>query len=1189
MGFNNPDVPWSEIERTLSDRKPGGDPRTWWSTGGARRDHRPTDVPEGANGGDSPAWSPRRADYEPPAHLERRTSATPYAELHCHSNFSFLDGASHPEELAEEAARLGLEALALTDHDGFYGVVRFAEAARVVGVPTVFGAELSLDLTRPQNGEADPEGDHLLVLARDPEGYARLASTLSTGHLAGREKGKPDYTGVDWAAVHGGHWLVLTGCRKGAVPRALVDDGPAAGERELGRLVETFGADNVVVELCDHGDPLDSARNDALATLAVRAGLPLVATNNVHYATPDRRQLATALAAVRARRSLDDLEGWLPAAGSAHLRSGDEQARRFSRWPGAVERAAELGRACAFDLTLVAPQLPPFPCPDGLDEMAYLRRLTTQGATHRYGPRGGADPRGDRDRNRKAWAQIDHELAVIEALGFPGYFLVVWDIVAFCRRSDIYCQGRGSAANSAVCYALGITNADAVSLGLLFERFLSPERDGPPDIDIDIESGRREEAIQYVYRRHGRLHAAQVANVISYRARSAVRDMAKALGYSPGQQDAWSKQMDMWSTVSSTAGEEGHDIPAPVLALARDIERAPRHLGIHSGGMVICDRPIVEVCPVEWGRFQGRASLRDGTAGEGDDPLVPLRTVLQWDKDDCAAVGLVKFDLLGLGMLEALHHCIDFVRAAHGEEIDLAFLPHEDPEVYAMLCRADSVGVFQVESRAQMATLPRLRPETFYDLVVEVALIRPGPIQGGSVHPYIRRRKGLEEPTYLHPLLENALKKTLGVPLFQEQLMQMAMDVAGFTPAEADELRQAMGSKRSQERMERLRRRLYDGMAANEVTGEVADRIWEKLAAFASYGFPESHSVSFAYLVYASSWLKRYYPAAFCAALLDAQPMGFYSPHSLVQDARRHGVEVRTPDLAVSAAGATLEVDGFPPARSGAQGDGFRGNGDRGSSAAGVRPGRAAGVGAAPETWGKGGPAVRLGLGSVRGIGAELAEHIVAERDAHGVYASPEDLVRRVPGLSTAQLEALATGGAFGCFGLDRRRALWVAGAMAQAGADRLDGIVTGVDAPTLPGLEPIDEARADLWATGVSPEGHPTLFVRDMLDELGVVAAARLVDRPHGSKVTVGGVVTHRQRPATAGGTTFVNLEDETGLLNIVVSKGCWAHHRRVVRTAAALLVRGRLERVEGVTNVIAERIEPLPIDANVRSRDFR
>jgi error-prone DNA polymerase len=561
------------------------------------------------------------------------------------------------------------------------------------------------------------------------------------------------------------------------------------------------------------------------------------------------------------------------------------------------------------------------------------------------------------------------------------------------------------------------------------------------------------------------------------------------------------------------------------------------------------------------------------------------RSVLQWDKDDCAAVGLVKFDLLGLGMLSALHYAVDLIRLHHGDEVDLATIPQDDA-VYDMLCAADSIGVFQVESRAQIGTLPRLRPRRFYDLVVEVALIRPGPIQGGSVHPYIRRRNGLEEPTYLHPLLEPALRKTLGVPLFQEQLMQMAIDVAGFSAGEADELRQAMGSKRSEERMGRLRRRLYDGMAANGVTGEVADRIWEKLAAFASYGFPESHSVSFAYLVYASSWLKRYFPAAFCAALLDAQPMGFYSPHSLVQDARRHGVEVRTPDLAVSSAGATLEVDGLPPARAGGDLPPARGNDCRPGPG---RPRAAPGAGAPPGTWGRSGPVVRLGLGSVRGIGDEMARRIVAERDTGGPYASPEDLVRRVPGLSTAQVEALATAGAFGCFGLDRRRALWVAGAVAQAGADRLDGIVTGVDAPTLPGLEPVDEARADLWATGVSPEGHPTLFVRHLLDELGVVPAARLVEREHGSRVTVGGVVTHRQRPATAGGTTFVNLEDETGLLNIVVSKGCWAHHRRVVRTAAALLVRGRLERVEGVTNVIAERIEALPIRANVRSRDFR
>ena len=1132
----------------------------------------------------------------PPAVLPRRVSATPYAELHCHSTFSFLDGASHPEELAEEAVRLGLEALAITDHDGFYGVVRFAEAARAVGMPTVFGAELSLGLTKPQNGVPDPEGSHLLVLARDPEGYARLASTISAAQLRGAEKGKPVYDGVAWEEVHGDHWMVLTGCRKGTVPQALERHGPAAAARELDALIATFGLHNVVVELCDHGDPLDSHRNDALASMAVRAGVDVVATTNAHYASPARRPLATAMAAVRARRSLDELDPWLPACAGAHLRSGDEQARRFARWPGAVERAAVLGRECAFDLQLVAPQLPPFPCPDGLSEMAYLRRLTADGAKARYGTWG-------EERVPGAYRQIEHELALIEQLGFPGYFLVVWDIVDFCRRSNIYCQGRGSAANSAVCYALGITNADAVSLGLLFERFLSPERDGPPDIDIDIESGRREEAIQYVYAKHGRRHAAQVANVITYRAKSSIRDVAQALGYASGQQDAWSKQVDAWGAVATTAQQQAveRSIPEDVLVLAQELEHAPRHLGVHSGGMVICDRPIVEVCPVEWARLTGSTSKSKTLRGDE-----PIRTVLQWDKDDCAAIGLVKFDLLGLGMLEVLHGCIDLVREVHGDvDVDLATMPQED-EVYDMLCRADSVGVFQVESRAQMATLPRLRPRTFYDLVVEVALIRPGPIQGGSVHPYIRRRNGQEEVTYLHPLLERSLKKTLGVPLFQEQLMQMAIDVGGFSPGEADLLRQAMGSKRSHERMERLHQRFADGAAARDVPPDVIEIIWEKLAAFASYGFPESHSVSFAYLVYASSWLKRWYPAAFCAALLDAQPMGFYAPHTLVQDARRHGVEVRTPDLNQSAATATLEppaacVASPSPTRASDTGSEVESNPTRTCAAApqqtrvsdtscGGGPWGKARRDAPPSEWGAPGPAVRLGLSYVRGIGLDLATEIAAGRP----YADPEDLVRRVP-LTLPQLEALATAGAFDGFGMSRREAIWTAGAVAQAGVDRhgaqrLPGIVTGAQAPELPAMTGDEWARADLWATGVSPEGHPTRFIREHLDSLGVVTATGLAGVEPGTRVLVGGVVTHRQRPATAGGTLFVNLEDETGLINVVVSKGCWTAHRRVARSAPAMLVRGRLERSEGVTNVIADRLESLPLGApTTKSRDFR
>ena len=717
---------------------------------------------------------------------------------------------------------------------------------------------------------------------------------------------------------------------------------------------------------------------------------------------------------------------------------------------------------------------------------------------------------------------------IIEQLGFPGYFLVVWDLVEFCRRNDIFCQGRGSAANSAVCYALGITKADAVSLGLLFERFLSPERDGPPDIDIDIESDRREEVIQYVYERHGRHHTAQVANVITYRARSAVRDMAKALGHSPGQQDAWSKQVDGWgSGRRSPPGSPTARSPQPVLDLALQIEDAPRHLGIHSGGMVICDRPVIEVCPVEWGRMD-------------------KRSVLQWDKDDCASAGLVKFDLLGLGMLSALHYAVDLIREHRGYEVDLATIPQED-EVYDMLCRADTVGVFQIESRAQMATLPRLRPRTFYDLVVEVALIRPGPIQGGSVHPYIRRRNGQEPVTYLHPLLESAASsKTLGVPLFQEQLMQMAIDVAGFTPAESDELRQAMGSKRSAARMERLRERLFAGMAERGITGEIADEIFVKMKAFANYGFPESHSVSFAYLVYASSWIKYHEPAAFCAALLNAQPMGFWAPHTLVQDARRHGVTVRTPDL----------------------------NASLGGGHAGGRRRR------------------RCGSGSSRCAASARSwpKEIEAERRQHGPYASPEDLVRRVPRADARPargdghrrrvrrvLRARPPPGAVG----GRRRVAVAAGPAARRRHRRAATDAARHDPGRGGGGRPVGDRRVARRA----PHDVPARRARPSW------ASSRrqgLWEREPSSKVMVAGVVTHRQRPMTAQGVTFLNLEDETGLINVVVSKGCWARFRKVARSAPAMLIRGRLERSEGVINVVAEHLAPLPLAATTTSRDF-
>jgi error-prone DNA polymerase len=1142
MGWQNPPIPWHELERRLSGRP------------ALVQQHHAGD------GGDSPAWSRKRPAYEP-APVSRPAGgvgAVGYAELHAHSSFSFLDGASSPEELVEEAVRLGLSALTLTDHDGVYGIVRFAEAAETLGLPTAFGAELSLDVEMPATqaermiaarvGTPDPPGRHLLTLARDPTGYASLCRVIGRAHLRGGAKGRPVYDLDEIAEAADGHWLVLTGCRKGAVRQALE---PSRGtfaldpaRRALGELVGRFGRDNVAVELTYELDPLADERYDALVTLADEAGLAILASTAAHYHCPARRPLATAMAAVRARTSLDELDGWLPGWAGQHLRAGEEMAARFARWPGAVENAERLGKELAFPLKLIAPDLPPFPVPSGHTEMSYLRELTYDGAAERFRGKAHEDA---------AYRQIEHELAIIEELHFPGYFLVVWDIARFCRSKGILCQGRGSAANSAVCYALKVTAVDAVDFKLMFERFLAPERGEPPDIDIDIESDRREEAIQYVYELHGREHAAQVANVITYRPKSAVRDVAKALGYSPGQQDAWSKEIERgyyWSSDREADGrtteDDLADVPPQVVSLAAELQNAPRHLGIHSGGMVMCDRPVIEVCPVEWGRMPGR-------------------TVLQWDKDDCAAIGLVKFDLLGLGMLSALQYCFELVESWHGIGYDLDSIPKEQDCVYDMLCAADSVGVFQVESRAQMATLPRLRPRNFYDLAIEIALIRPGPIQGDSVHPYIRRRHGQEPISYPHPRLEEPLKRTLGIPLFQEQLMQLAVAVADFSPSEADQLRRAMGSKRSRDKIETMRIRLYDGMAANGITGAVADQIYEKIQAFAAFGFAESHSISFALLVYASSWLKLHYPAAFCAALLNAQPMGFYSPQSLVHDAKRHGIEVRPPGLSVSAAQASLET------------------------AFGTLGSQAPLNGAsqcpcldAPQ------PAVRLGLASVRTIGTGLAERIVAER-ALAPFTSMADLARRV-GLTADQVEALATAGAFDCFDVARRDALWGAGAAATARPGQLDVVTFDESAiPALPAMSEPEQMIADVWATGITTDRYPTALIRERLDGLGIITAAGLRCITDRTRVTVGGVVTHRQRPATARGVTFLNLEDETGMVNVIVDEVVWGRHRRVAREAGGLLIRGMLERTDNVINVLAERIEKLHLGLCPTSRDFR
>ncbi|MFH8387164.1 error-prone DNA polymerase [Kitasatospora sp. NPDC018058] len=1091
---SHPHTPWRELHRRLAGAPPAGGDRTvvpFPNPGPAS--YTETALPASAAPSSEPGW----------------------AELHVHSTYSFLDGASDPAALVDEAARLGIETLAVTDHDGLYAAPVLAAEARRTGINTAFGAELTLDAGLAPTGVADQDGEHLLVLARGAEGYRRLAKVIGDAHLAGGGKRRPRYDRDRLADAHDGHWAILTGCRKGAVRRALESEGEAGAERELHALADRYGRDNLYVELTDHKMPEDDDRNDALADLATRLGLTLVATTAAHHASPAQLRLAQTLAALRQGRSLAEAEAYLAAAGTAHLRSPSEMTTRLAPWPGVQQNTVDLGRACAFDFRDISPRLPGFPVPDGHTEATYLRELTHRAAATRFDP-----------ANRRAADQIAYELDVIEQLDMAGYFLIVHDIVDFARRSDIWCQGRGSAANSAVCYALGITSVDPIHYGLLFERFLSPERDGPPDIDLDIEHRRREEVIQYVYDTYGRDHAAQVANVITYQTRLAIRDAARALGYAPGDLDRFSRETG-WHEVPQPEAP----VPEDVRELAGQLRGLPRHLGIHSGGMVLTREPIAETCPTEWATMPGRS-------------------VLQWDKEGIAEVGgLVKIDLLGLGMLSALHDACDLIERHHGIRYDLATIPPDDRAVYDMLCRADTVGVFQVESRAQASALPRMRPRRFYDLVVQVALIRPGPIQGGSVHPYIRRRNGREPATIPHPLMERALAKTLGVPLFQEQMMQLAIDCAGFTPTEADKLRQAMGAKHSHERVAELRERLLAGMAERGIPPEVAEDVYGKIDAFSSYGFPESHAASFALLVYASAWLKYHFPAAFTCALLANQPMGFYSPLTLVADAKRHGVKVLPVDVNASGARPTLE-----PAPVG--------TGD-------------------PE----GGPAIRLGLETVRGLGTKQADAIAAARP----YRDLEDFARRTD-LPAPALEALATAGAFDSLGVTRRQALWSAGLLARTRPDMLPGTAPALSAPPLEPMTAIEETIADLWATGTSATGHPVQHARPHLERCGAMTAANFkATAAPGSLVAVGGLVTHRQRPPTAGGVLFISLEDETGLVNVICQPHVWERHRRTATQAAGLLVHGTAERRDGAVNLVATRLTPLTLAPGARSRDFR
>ncbi len=1059
--------------------------------------------------------------------------APAYAELAVTSNFTFLTGASHPEELVARAAELGHAAAAIADANTLAGVVRAHVAAREAGIPLAVGCRLVL---------SDPPGLAVLVYPTDRAAYGRLCRLLTLGKRRS-PKGECRLT-IDDLLEHQDGLLGVVMPPDGG---GMTDEWSAAVAR-LGR--EGFDGDRLSLAICRRYGPDDAAEIRAIAHLAAGLRIPLVAVNDARYHIPQRRPLQDVLTCIRLGCTIEEAGLRLLANAERHLKPAAEMARLFAEFPGAVARAAQVAlRAAAFGLDQLRYEYPEETVPPGRTPMEHLAALTWQGAAGRYPGGVPAKVRG----------LIEHELALIAELGYAPYFLTVHDIVVFARSRGILCQGRGAAANSAVCYCLGVTAVDPDRVSLLFERFVSRERDEPPDIDIDFEHERREEVIQYLYGKYGRDRAALTAEVICYRPRSAVREVGKAMGLSLDCVDRLAKNLDWWE-----GGEVGegrlrelgmnpHDRTLRlVLKLARTLLGFPRHLSQHVGGFVLTRGPLCETVPIENAAMEGR-------------------TVIEWDKDDIDALGILKVDVLGLGMLTAIRKAMDLVSARAGRggaaadqpaRLELHTIPAEDPATYDMICRADTVGVFQIESRAQMSMLPRLKPRCYYDLVIEVAIVRPGPIQGNMVHPYLRRREKLERVTYPNEAVRAVLERTLGVPLFQEQAMQLAIVAAGFTPGEADGLRRAMAAwKRKGDLIFRYGRKLIDGMLARGYPLEFAERCFEQIKGFSEYGFPESHAASFALLVYVSAWLKRHHPAAFTCALLNSQPMGFYSPSQLVRDAREHGVEVRPVDVNRSAWDCTLEDGG-------------------GDAAAG--------------------PALRLGMRLVRGLAQEEAERIAAAVAARGPFGSIPAL-RRAAGVRAASLRRLAAADAFGSMGLTRQSALWAVRALTDEHLPLFDALPasesSGEDpaASLLPAIPEPAKVRHDYAALGLSLRGHPLSFLRDRLDALGAATAAEVRDAarsPAGRFVAAAGLVLIRQRPATAHGVVFMTIEDETGPLNLIVRPAVYRHCRRALRASTAVLVRGRVERRgDEVVHVLvrsARSLDPVMNGFAVASRDF-
>ena len=1052
-------------------------------------------------------------------------SAPLYIELRCRSAFSFLDGASLPEDLITAAVALGYDSLALADCNGLYGAPRFFRAARQAGgLRPLVGAEVTLTSAPP-----------LLLLVENQRGYRNLCRLLTRMH-AERSAG-PCAATLDRLAEHESGLIALGG----AAPRS-----------DLQRLAQIFGPDRLYLEMQRHLDDEEAQVNRAAVAQAEALGLPLVATNDVRYARPEESRVHDVLACVREKTSVDAIGRRLLHNRERHLKSPAHMAQLFRDCPAVLHTTRTIAERCAFTLDDLGYRFPSFPVPAGESEQSLLDQLTWAGAAERYRP-----------LHEKARRQIAHELDVIGRLGLAGYFLVVWDIVRFARSRRIMVQGRGSAANSATCYALGITAVDPVGMDLLFERFLSEERvktasdmrDRMPDIDLDLPSGaRREEVIQYVYRKYGARGAAMTANVITYRPKMAVRDAGRALGFSEEQLSRMSRHLPHWlgdgdTPLAAYLGEAGfpdsEERTRHLAAIATAMLNLPRHLGQHSGGMVICGGALDEVVPLQ-------------------PATMPGRVVVQWDKDDCADLGIVKVDLLGLGMLAVLEDAVPLILQHQGIAIDYAHLPADDAQVYRMLRAADTVGMFQVESRAQMATLPRLRPERFYDLVVEVAIIRPGPIVGKMVSPYLQRRNGRAPVTYPHPCLEPILKRTLGVPLFQEQLIRMAMAAAGFSGGQAEELRRAMGFKRSAERMKEIEKNLRAGMIARQIAPAAQEEIVAGIKSFALYGFPESHAASFALIAYASAYLKAHHPAAFLCALLNNQPMGFYHPATLIRDAAQHGVRTLPVDVQRSEWGCTLEE---------APSVGTKG----------ITPATATATATTTTTTTascrrSGELSVRLGLKYVGGMREEIGRAIVSKRQARA-FGSLVDFRARV-NASADLCATLAEIGAFASLGdLGRREALWQVEALARSG--ELFARVPPeplADTPWLPEASPQEEMLADLRATSVTTGPHPLSFLRPMLEREGIISAAELAKKHDGERARVAGVVVVRQRPATAKGIVFVTVEDETGFANAVVMPDDFARWRTLILGHPALVIEGRVQNRDHVVTLKPDGFSPLP-----------